>query len=60
MGWLGGSVTAQVTTSQFVSSSPHTLGSVVTAQSLEPAWDSVTPSLFASPPLTCWRFLSQK
>ena len=35
---------AQVMISQFVSSSP-TLGSVLTAQSLEPASDSLSPSL---------------
>ena len=35
---------AQVTSSWFMSSSP-TLGSVLTAQSLEPASDSVSPSL---------------
>ena len=38
----------QVMISQFVSSSP-TLGSVLTAQSLEPASDSVSPSLSAPP-----------
>ena len=37
---------AQVMISRFVSSSPES-GSVLTAQSLEPASDSVTPSLFA-------------
>ena len=37
--------------SRFVSSS-SALGSVLTAQSLEPASDSVSPSLSASPPLT--------
>ena len=36
---------------QSVSSSP-TLGSVLTAQSLEPAWDSVSPSLSVPPPLS--------
>ena len=42
---------AQVMTSLFVSSSP-TSGSVLTAQSLEPAVDSVSPSLsLCSPPL---------
>ena len=41
---------AQVMSSQFVSSSP-TSGSVLTAQSLEPASDSVSPSLSAPPPL---------
>ena len=41
---------AQVLISRFMSSSP-TLGSVLTAQSLEPASDSVSPSLSAPPPL---------
>ena len=40
---------AQVMISQPVSSSPA-LGSVLTAQSLEPALDSVSPPLSASPP----------
>ena len=40
---------AQVMISQFVSSSPAS-GSVLTAQSLEPASDSVSPSLSAPPP----------
>ena len=50
---------AQVMISWFVGSSP-TSGSVLTAQSLEPAWDSVSPSL--SPPslLMCCLFLSLK
>ena len=39
---------AQVMISQFMSSSP-TLGSVQTAQSLEPALDSVSPSLCSFP-----------
>ena len=39
---------AQVTISRLVSSSPA-LGCVLTAQSLEPASDSVSPSLSASP-----------
>ena len=39
---------AQVTILRFVSSSP-TLDSVLTAQSLEPASDSVSPSLSAPP-----------
>ena len=38
-------------TVQFVSSSPA-MGSVLTDQSLEPASDSVSPSLSAPPPLT--------
>ena len=41
----------QVMISQFMSSSP-TLGSVLTAQSLEPASDSVSRSLSAPPFLT--------
>ena len=41
---------AQVMISQFVGLSP-TSGSVLTAQSLEPALDSVSPSLAAPPPL---------
>ena len=40
---------AQVMISQFVNLSPVS-GSVLTAQSLEPASDSVFPSLSASPP----------
>ena len=39
---------AQVVTSQLMSSSP-TSGSVLTAQSLEPALDSVSPSLSLPP-----------
>ena len=42
---------AQVMILQFVSSSP-TAGSVLTARSLEPASDSVSPSLSAPSPLT--------
>ena len=42
---------AQVMISQFVSSSP-TSGSVLTAQSLEPASDPVSPSLSLPLPLT--------
>ena len=41
---------AQVMISQFVGSSP-TSGSVLTAQSLEPASESVSPSLSDLPPL---------
>ena len=48
--WMAQSVkrltSAQVMISPFVSSSP-TLGSVLTAQSLEPVSDSVSPSLSA-------------
>ena len=46
---VGRPTSAQVTILQFVGSSPA-LGSVLTAQSLEPASDSVSPSI--SPPLT--------
>ena len=48
---------AQVMISWFVGLSPA-LGSVLTAQSLEPASDSVSPSLCPSPALTL--SLSQK
>ena len=41
---------AQVMISRFVSLSPVS-GSVLTAQSLEPASDSVSPSLSAPPPI---------
>ena len=50
---------AQVMISQLVGSSP-TLGSVLTAQSLEPALDSMSPSLSAPPPLAFCLFLSFK
>ena len=50
--WVAQSVerltSAQVTISRLVSSSP-TLGSVLTAQSLEPASGSLSPSLSAPP-----------
>ena len=50
--WVAQSVkcltSAQVMISQSVSSSPAS-GSVLTAQSLEPALDSVSPSLSATP-----------
>ena len=45
-----GPTLSQVMISQFVSSSP-TSGSVLTAQNLEPASDSVSPSLSGPPPL---------
>ena len=48
----------QVMISQFVSSSPAS-GSVLTAQSLEPASDSVSPSLSAPPLLTLCLSLSK-
>ena len=50
---------AQVLISWFTSSSP-TSGSVLTAQSLEPASDSVSPSLSAPPPLTLCLSLKNK
>ena len=50
---------AQVLISQFVSSSP-VLESVLTAQSLEPASDSVSPSLSAPRALTHCLSPSQK
>ena len=50
---------AQVMTSQFMGSSP-TSGSVLTAQSLEPALDSLSPSLSASPLLVLCLSLSLK
>ena len=63
LGRLGGSVehltSAQVTISQFVSSSP-TSGSVLTIQSLEPASESVSPSLSASLLLILCLSLCQK
>ena len=43
---------AQVIISQFMGLSP-VLGSVLTAQSLEPALDSVSPSLSLCPSSTC-------
>ena len=49
----------QVTISQLVSSSP-TSGSVLTAQSLEPALDPVSPSLSAPPLLSLCLSVSQK
>ena len=48
---------AQVMISQFMSSSPAS-GSVLTAQSLEPALDSVSPPVSAPPPLRLCLFLS--
>ena len=48
---------AQVMISRFVGSSP-TSGSVLTAQSLEPALDSVSPSLSAPPRLSLCLSLS--
>ena len=60
--WVAQSVkhptSAQVIILQFVSLSP-TSGSVLTAQSLEPASHSVSPSLSAPHPLTLCLFLSK-
>ena len=50
---------AQVMISRFVGSSP-TSGSVLTAQSLEPISDSVSPSLSAPPLFMLCLSLSQK
>ena len=52
-------ISARVMISQSASSSP-TSGSVLTAQSLEPALDSVSPSLSAPPLLMLCLSLSQK
>ena len=61
--WVAQSVkrptSAQVMISQFVGSSPAS-GSVLTARSLEPASDSVSPSLSAPPPLAFSLSLSLK
>ena len=60
--WVAQSVgrltSVQVMISQSVSSSPAS-GSVLTAQSLEPALGSVSPSLSALPPLSLSLFLSK-
>ena len=51
---------AQVMISQFMGSSPAS-GSVLTARSVEPESDSVSPSLSAPPSLTClYLFLKNK
>ena len=61
--WVARSVkhltSAQVTTSRSVSSSPAS-GFVLTAQSLEPVSDSVSPSLSAPPLFMLCLSLSQK
>ena len=61
--WVAESVkpptSAQVMTSRSVSSSPAS-GSMLTAQSLEPVSDSVSPSLSATPPFMLCLSLSQK
>ena len=60
--WVAQSVkcpsSAQVTISRFVGASP-TSDSVLTARSLEPASDSVSPSHSAPPPLTLCLSLSK-
>ena len=59
-GWLSWlNVRLRVMISQFMVSSPAS-GSVPTAQSLEPASHSVSPSLSAPPPLTLCLTLSLK
>ena len=55
---VGRLTSAWVMISQYVGSSPAS-GSVLTAQSLEPASDSVSPSLSAPPPLTLSLSLSK-
>ena len=61
--WVAQSIkrptSAQVMISWSVSSSPMS-GSVLTAQSLEPASDSVSPSLSVPPPFMLCLSLSQK
>ena len=59
--WVKRLTSAQVTISQFVSSSPVS-GSVLTARGLEPASDSASLSLSLSLPLprSCSVSLSQK
>ena len=61
--WVAQSVkqltSVQVMISQFVGLSPE-LGSVLTAWSLEPVLDSVSPSLSAPPLLTLSLFLKNK
>ena len=55
---VGQPTSAQVMISQFMGSSPMS-GSMLTAQSLEPASDSVSPSLSAPPPLVLCLSLSK-
>ena len=57
--WVEHPTSAQVTISRSVSSSPAS-GSVLTAQSLEPALDSVSLSLSAPPLLTLCHSLKNK
>ena len=56
---VGRPTSAQVMISQSVSSSP-TSGSVLTARSLEPASDSVSPSLSDPPPFMLCLCLKNK
>ena len=56
--WVGRLTSAQAMISGFVSSSPAS-GSVLMARSLEPASDSVSPSLSAPPPLVLCLSLSK-
>ena len=51
-------ISTQVTISQSVGSSPAS-GSVLTARSLEPASDSVSPSLSAPPPFMLFLSVSK-
>ena len=51
--WVKHLTLDQVMISWFMGSS-HTLGSVLTAQSLDPASDSVSPSVSALPSLTLY------
>ena len=56
---VGPPTSSQVRISQLVSSS-LALGSALTAQSLEPASDCVSPSLSAPPPLALYLSLKNK
>ena len=55
---VGCPISAEVVISQFVGSSPAS-GPVLTDQSLEPASNSVPPSLSAPPPLALCLYLSK-
>ena len=57
--WVKCPTSAQVMISQSMSLSPAS-GSALTAQSLKPALDSVSPSLFASSPLVFFLSLKNK
>ena len=59
LSWLSVPTSAQVMILRSVSSSP-TSGSVLTAHSLEPVSDSVSPSLSDPPPFMLCLSLSQK